>query len=165
MIVMLMGPAASGKTTIGEALSAKMGWQFVDGDLLHPEENIRKMAAGIPLTDVDRQGWLKAVHDLMSDWQAAGQSGVIACSALKRAYREELEVGKLCKVAYLKVSRPVLLSRLEHRHGHYMHANMLDSQLDILEEPEENKGIVTVVDGELPVGEIVSQIIARLELG
>jgi len=152
-----MGPAGSGKTTVGKLLAAQLSWEFADGDDFHPLANIAKMSRGIPLTDEDRLPWLKSIRDAMQQWQAQGKNGVIACSALKRSYRELLGIGangKDVRLVYLKGTCDLLLERLHSRKGHYMKDKMLVSQLADLEEPED----ALTVDVSKSPEEIVSEI-------
>lgn len=163
MILLIMGPAGSGKTTVGELLAAQLSWKFADGDDFHPPANIEKMSQGIPLTDEDRFPWLQSIRDAMLQWQAQGKSGVIACSALKRTYRDLLGIGpnaKNIKLVYLKGSYDLLLERLHSRTGHYMKEQMLASQLADLEEPT---GAITVEISKSPE-QIVSEIRAQLRV-
>src|SRR5215472_18300535 len=105
VIILLMGPAGSGKTSVGELLAAQLSWQFADGDDFHPPANIEKMSRGVPLTDEDRLPWLISIRDTMRQWQMQGKNAVIACSALKRSYRDLLGIGpnsKNVKLVYLK---------------------------------------------------------------
>lgn len=138
MIVLLMGPAGSGKTTVGKLLAAQLSWEFADGDDFHPPANVAKMASGVPLTDEDRLPWLQSIRDAMRQWLAQGRNAVLACSALKRAYRELLGIApnaKEVKLVYLQGTYDLLLERLHSRKGHYMKEQMLASQLADLEEP------------------------------
>jgi gluconokinase len=138
VIVLIMGPAGSGKTTVGKLLAAQLSWEFADGDDFHPPSNIAKMSRGIPLTDEDRLPWLQSIRDAMRQWQAQRKSAVVACSALKRSYRDLLGIGsnaKDIKLIYLKGTYDLLLQRLHSRKGHYMKEQMLASQLADLEEP------------------------------
>ena len=163
MIVLLMGPAGSGKTTVGNLLAAQLSWEFADGDDFHPPANIAKMSRGIPLTDEDRLPWLKSIRDAMEQWQALGKNAVIACSALKRSYRALLGIhpnAKNVKLVYLKGSYDLLLERLHSRKGHYMKEQMLVSQLADLEEPED----VLTIDVSKPPEEIVSEIRKELSV-
>jgi len=133
-----MGPAGSGKTTVGKLLAAQLSWNFADGDDFHPPANIAKMSQGIPLTDEDRLPWLQSIREAMQQWQTQGKSVVVACSALKRSYRGLLGVdsnAKDIKLVYLKGTYDQLLERLHSRAGHYMKEQMLASQLADLEEP------------------------------
>lgn len=159
MILLLMGVAGSGKTTIGGALASRLGWDFADADDYHSAANVRKMASGVPLTDEDRAPWLEALRKLIVSWIEAGRNGVLACSALKQSYRDMLVFGPDVVVVYLKASRGVLDGRLRARHEHYMHVSMLDSQLETLEEPSD----AMVIDAQRGVEEIVGEILKRLE--
>jgi gluconokinase len=138
MVVVLMGVTGAGKTTIGERLASDLGWQFHDADDLHPPENKAKMHAGIPLTDEDRWPWLRAVRGVIEDAIAKGAGAVVACSALKAAYREALASG-LTEVRFVLLQGdPALLAeRLAHRPGHFMNPALLDSQLHTLEWPKD----------------------------
>lgn len=158
-----MGPAGSGKTTVGKLLAAQLSWDFADGDDFHPPANIAKMSQGIPLTDEDRLPWLQSIRDAMLRWQAQGKNAVVACSALKRSYRELLGIGantKDVRLVYLKGSYDLLLERLHSRTGHYMKEQMLVSQLADLEEPAY---ALTIDVSKSPV-EIVSEIRRHLDL-
>lgn len=138
MIVILMGVTGAGKTTVAKQLVALTGWPFAEGDDYHSEANRAKMAAGIPLTDEDRAPWLASLHQVLLDWYQAGESGIMACSALKQAYRETLTAG-LPQTAYnfvlLEATKAVLEQHLQSRHGHFMNPVLLDSQLATLETP------------------------------
>lgn len=158
-----MGPAGSGKTTIGKLLAAQLSWDFADGDDFHPPANIGKMSQGIPLTDEDRLPWLQSIRDAMRQWQARGKSVVVACSTLKRSYRKLLGVGpdvKDIKLVYLKGAYDLLLERLHSRAGHYMKEQMLASQLADLEEP----AYALTIDVSKSPEEIVSEIRKHLDL-
>jgi gluconokinase len=158
MVIVVMGVAGSGKTTIGQMLARALGWRFVEGDDFHPPANVAKMAAGIPLTDADRAPWLAALHQAIAGWIREHQNVVLACSALKRAYRSTLKAGPEEIFVYLRGSPELFARRIEHRRGHYMKANLLPSQFEILEEPED----AITVDAALPEEEIVRQILAKL---
>src|SRR5260370_8901465 len=114
-----MGTTGAGKTTIGTMLGAQLNWQFADADTFHPAANIKKMSHGIPLNDADRAPWLEAMRKAILDWIAAGKSVVLACSALKRAYREQLRPSPEVKIIYLKGDYALFAERLRHRHGHF----------------------------------------------
>jgi gluconokinase len=158
MIVLVMGPTGSGKTTIGSLLAQALGWAFADGDSFHSVTNIQKMSQGIPLNDADRAPWLKAIHDAMVGWVAEGKNVVLACSALKRQYRDELYHGPEVRLVYLKGSYELILHRLEARHGHFARESILASQFAILEEPED----AVVVDVNGSPQEIVAEIRRRI---
>jgi gluconokinase len=136
MIVVLMGVTGSGKTTLGQLLADQLGWTFVEGDTFHPEANVQKMRRGEPLTDADRAPWLRALRARIDELAAAGHSAVVACSALKQAYRDELADGRP-EVVFVHLTAPaaVIRDRLDHRRGHYMPPALLASQLATLEEP------------------------------
>jgi gluconokinase len=136
MVVIVMGVSGAGKTTVGKALAQALGWRFVDADDLHPKSNIAKMAAGVPLTDEDRWPWLQVLRGVMEDALARGESLVMACSALKRAYRKVLEVDpSQVRWVFLNAPHDVLARRLAQRHGHFMPPSLLDTQLAALEVP------------------------------
>jgi gluconokinase len=135
MIVIIMGTTASGKTTIGSLLAKRLGWEFVDADDFHPPANVEKMRHGIPLTDADREPWLKALHDKIVEWIAEVRNVVLACSALKRSYRDELRAGPDVKFVYLKGSYELFSRRVLARKGHFAKQDLLASQFATLEEP------------------------------
>jgi len=153
-----MGVAGSGKTTVGRLLASEMKWPFADADDYHSAANVEKMRNGMPLTDEDRAPWLESLRVLIGSWIAAGEGGVLACSALKQAYRDRLMVGPEVRVVYLKGNQELFRDRLLGRHGHYMKESMLDSQLAALEEP----GDAIAVDAGLPAEEVVGEIRAAL---
>lgn len=140
-----MGVSGSGKSTVGEDIAAAKAWPFIDGDELHPRANVEKMAQGHPLTDEDRVPWLAAIAAAMDVWTREGVDGVVACSALKRAYRDVLR-GNRSDVWFLFLDvDPVLLeARLRRRHGHFMPSTLLPSQLSTLEKPGPDERAVTV---------------------
>ncbi len=146
MILILAGVAGSGKTTVGLLLARSLHWRFEDADSLHPEANVAKMHAGIPLTDEDRAPWLRAVADFMDAQIAAGQSCVLACSALKRASRDLLLSGRpAATMVFLQVGRDVLDRRLAARQGHFFPRGLLASQLETLEPPQPDERVQTVL--------------------
>jgi len=160
-LYVVMGVAGSGKTSIGAALAHALDVEFVDGDDFHSPENIRKMAAGIPLTDDDRSGWLRTLASRLRDAENAGNGVVIACSALKRAYRDVLRGGAGdVRFIYLKGSRELIAQRLASRGGHFMHASMLDSQFAILEEPTPDEDAWVVAITQSPE-QIVANLVTR----
>lgn len=161
MIVIVMGVAGSGKTTIGRLLAESLGWPYCEGDDLHPPANLQKMAAGIPLTDADRLPWLRELRARIERRLAAGENEVIACSALKASYREILTGGHAeVRFVHLTGSPALIRERLAHRTGHFMKATMLDSQLAALEPPAD----AVKVDVARSPEEIVAEIRARLGL-
>ena len=160
-IVVLMGVTGAGKTTVGQQLAAALGWTFVEGDAFHPPANIAKMHRGEPLDDADRAPWLRATRQRIDELVASAQSAVIACSALKRAYREVLARDRPeVTFVYLKASAALIAERLRHRAGHFMPPALLQSQLDTLEEPADG---ITVDAGPRPTT-IVAAIRRRLSL-
>lgn len=156
-----MGVAGSGKTTVGQRLARELGWDFADGDDYHPTANVEKMARGEPLTDADREPWLARLRALVAEWVREGKSGVLACSALKERYRQELTISPEVRIVFLKAEPDLLRERLRHRAGHYMKAGMLDSQLETLEDPED----ALIVDVSSPVEEVVAEIRRGLGTG
>lgn len=161
MIVLLMGPAGSGKTTVGNLLASNLSWEFADADDFHSPANKEKMSRGIGLTDADRIPWLQAIRDAMRQWLAQGQNVVLACSALKRSYRDLLGIHsnvKDVKLVYLKGTYDLLLARLHFRKGHYATEQLLASQLADLEEPAD---AITIDISKSPQ-EIISEIRQRL---
>ena len=165
MIVIVMGVAGSGKTTIGSRLADMLGWSFFDGDDFHPPENIAKMSSGIALTDSDRVPWLQALADLIANLLANDTSAALACSALKSSYRDLLERGAgpntdQIRFIYLKVSPSLAHERLRKREGHFMPEELIASQFETLEEPDD----AIVVNAELSPDEVVAQIRQAIEL-
>jgi gluconokinase len=144
-VILVMGVSGAGKSTVGRALAARLGWPFQEGDDLHPAANIAKMASGAPLTDADRAPWLERIKAWIDQRLALGQSGVVACSALKRAYRDQLVAGRRqVVILYLKADKSLLQPRLRARHGHFMPPALLDSQLETLEAPGEDEDAIVV---------------------
>jgi gluconokinase len=159
MVVILMGVAGSGKTTVGTLLATDLGWPFYEGDDFHPPKNIRKMKRGIPLSDKDRAPWLQALRDVIRRLLAEGRNGVIACSALKGEYRRFLREGQDDVVfVYLKGSYDLISGRLAQRRGHFMGPALLKSQFETLEEPEE----AIIIDASPEPRTIVQTIESRL---
>ena len=162
--IVVMGVAGSGKSTVAALLATMLGYQFQEGDLLHPPENVKKMRSGTPLTDADRTTWLNRVAAKIDSWRANCEGGVISCSALKRSYRDII-IGERKDVAlvYLKGSYDLIHGRLAARHEHFMPVALLDSQFAILEEPAPDEHpIVVDVDGTPPA--IAAEIVKRLGL-
>ena len=153
-----MGVSGSGKTTLGIALAEELGWDFFDADDFHSEENISRMRAGIPLTDSDRAPWLDALNQQLKSILTANRHPVLACSALKEKYRNHLLKGiHGLVIVYLKGSYEMLWSRVQTREGHYMKANMLQSQFDALEEPED--AVMLYID--MPLDRMLDTIFTR----
>jgi gluconokinase len=161
LVVIVMGVSGVGKTTIGTALAAALGWRFLDADDFHPPANIEKMRAGVPLTDADRAPWLEHLRSLISDALARGEDMVLACSALRHAYRERLTVDAARqRWVYLQLSPEQLQQRLLLRKGHYMPVSLLASQLSTLELPAD----ALTVDAAPPPDAVVASIRAGLGL-
>lgn len=158
MTVLLMGVSGSGKSTVGPALAAELNWPFLDADTLHPQANVAKMASGIPLTDADRWPWFDRIVAEMRRYAAAGKNVVIACSALKQAYRDRLASGGSLRVVYLKGDAETIAPRLAGRRGHFMPPSLLASQFVTLEEPDN----AIVVDIKQPVAAQVAAITRAL---
>jgi carbohydrate kinase (thermoresistant glucokinase family) len=161
-ILVVMGVSGSGKSTIAEELSARLGWLFEEGDSLHPESNIAKMHAGIPLTDADRLPWLERVAAWIDGQRAKKQPGIVSCSALKRSYRQII-IGDRPEVrlVYLRGGRNLIAEHLAGRHGHFMPSALLQSQIDTLEEPDPGEDPLTV-DAAAPAEQVADEIIRLL---
>ncbi len=161
-VIVVMGGSGAGKSTVARRVARRLGWDFEEGDALHPTANVAKMAAGVPLTDEDRRPWLEAVASWIDAELDAGRHGVITCSALKRAYRDQLRRPGVMFV-YLDVPRAELQRRLARRRGHFMPASLLDSQLATLEPPTVDEDAVTIGTDALrdDVQRIVTAISAR----
>jgi gluconokinase len=161
--LIVMGVSGSGKSTVGEALAKRLGWRFEDGDKFHPASNVAKMHAGIPLTDDDRWPWLQAIADEIDRGCAAGSPAVIACSALKRSYRDVLVHGRGdVRIVYLRGDQTLIARRLALRKGHFMPPGLLASQFQTLEPPRDDEAVIAVsIDG--PVAAIVDDIVRQLQ--
>lgn len=159
MIVIVMGTTGSGKTTIGTLLAKRLGWEFVDADDFHPQANVEKMKHGIPLTDADRDPWLKALRDKIFEWRDEKRQVVLACSALKQSYRDELRASSEVRFVYLKGGYELFSQRVLARKGHFAKQDLLTSQFATLEEPTD----AIIVDAALPPEQIVSEV--RKQLG
>jgi gluconokinase len=154
--VVVMGVAGSGKSVVGAALAEALGIRFIEGDRLHPPENVARMASGLPLTDTDRQGWLDIIGKEIASAASRGEGAVAACSALKRAYRDRLR--RHCATiafVYLQIDPSTARQRVSGRKGHFMPASLVESQFADLEPPTADEGILTL-DASRPVAELVS---------
>jgi gluconokinase len=160
VIVIIMGTTGAGKTTVGTMLAAQLNWQFADADAFHPPANIEKMSRGIPLNDADRAPWLQALRKVILEWIAVGKNIVLACSALKRAYREVLRASPEVKIIYLKGNFALFAERIRHRHGHFAGEGILAGQFADLEEPAD---AITIDAAQSPEA-IVAEIRNRLAL-
>jgi len=148
-LVVVMGVAGSGKTTVARGIAVSMHWLFAEGDAFHPEVNVEKMRKGVPLTDEDRWPWMDRIGGWLSEQEAEGRSAVVTCSALRRAYRDLLRDGRPhLRFCHINGPQGVIRGRLDHRAGHYMPASLLPSQLATLEplQPDE-PGVVVSGDG------------------
>jgi len=158
MIVIVMGTTGSGKTTIGTLLAKRLGCEFVDADDFHPPANVEKMKHGIPLTDADREPWLKTLHDKIVEWTAEKRNVVLACSALRRSYRDELRASPDVKFVYLKGSYELFSQRVLARKGHFAKQDLLASQFATLEEPTDAITVDATKSPEQMVSEVRRQL-------
>jgi carbohydrate kinase (thermoresistant glucokinase family) len=162
MIVIVAGVSGSGKTTVGALLAGRLGWRFADADDFHPAANVEKMRAGIPLTDDDRWPWLRAIAAWMDERIARGESAVVACSALKRSYRDLLLGGRPdAQMVLLAPDREMLARRLAARHGHFFPEQLLGTQFAALEPPEPEEHVLILIptgDPQATVEEIIALV-------
>ncbi|KRR08992.1 gluconate kinase [Bradyrhizobium jicamae] len=159
-----MGVSGSGKSTIADHLAKRLGWRYEDGDRFHPPANVAKMSAGHPLTDEDRWPWLKAIADEIDRLAASGERAVIACSALKRAYRDILVHGREdVRIVFLQGTQELIAERLAARKGHFMPPGLLTSQFRTLEPPETDERPIKV-SIDAPVEAILDDIVSQLNL-
>jgi gluconokinase len=163
VIVIVFGVSGAGKTTIGKLLAEQLGWRFYEADDFHPSANIEKMRNGRPLTDEDRSPWLERLREQITRSLAAKENAVLACSALKRAYRERLRVSAEVKFVFLRADYALVENQLHRRRGHFMNPSLLKSQFDDLEEPQPDENVLTIKLGRTPE-EIVETIKAKLNL-
>ena len=161
MTIIIMGVTGSGKTTVGILLAQQLGWTFADADDFHTPANKEKMSKGIALSDADRGPWLEAIHDATARWQSAGQNAVVACSALKQAYRDLLSENVDVKFVYLRGTAELIIERLGHRKGHYAKVNLVASQFAALEEPKDSYVVDIAGSPETIVAEIRRQLNLR----
>ena len=166
MVIVVMGVSGSGKTAVGEALAARLGWAFEDADDFHPAANVDKMRRGVPLTDQDRTPWIRSLARAVQEWSAEGRDVVLACSALRKWYRDALRAGVRdgggIRFVYLKGGYEEIDRRLRARVGHFMPESLLKSQFDTLEEPDSSEALVVGIGP--PVAAIVDSIVAGLHL-
>lgn len=161
-IIVVMGVSGCGKTTIAEAVASQANWLHMDADALHPQSNIDKMGAGVPLTDEDRFPWLERIRHELDATVAAGNSVVLACSALKRAYRDVLRASAApMRFVHLRASKEELLDRVAARGAHFFPASLLDSQFAALEEPAADEDCVTLPATD-PVASITADVLAAV---
>jgi gluconokinase len=163
VIVIVFGVSGAGKTTIGKLLAEELGWQFYEADDFHPRANIEKMRSGRPLTDEDRWPWLERLREQITRSLASREDAVLACSALKRAYREGLRVNEDVKFVFLRGDYALVENQLRRRRGHFMNPALLQSQFADLEEPRPDEDVITIDLGRSPQ-ELVDEIKAKLNL-
>lgn len=163
MVAIVCGVAGAGKTTVGKLLAQKLGWQFYDADNFHSAANVEKMKNGIPLTDEDRQPWLDRLRQVIEQCLAASANSILACSALKKRYRDRLRVNEEVKFVFLRASRARISEQLQQRHGHFMNPALLDTQFKDLEEPKPEEN-VCVVDVEGTARDVVELIKTKMQL-
>jgi gluconokinase len=154
VIIVMMGVAGAGKTAVGRALADALHWPFFDADDFHPPENIARMRGGVPLSDAHREPWLAELRALLQHVQAERANAVLACSALKAAFREQLRAGLDVRYAYLQASADLIAHRLRAREGHFMPPELLESQFATLDEPED----ALALDASAPPDTLVAQI-------
>ena len=163
VVAVVMGVSGSGKTTVSALLAAALGCQFEEGDDLHSHENVEKMQSGTPLTDADRLPWLRKIAEEIDNWRGRGESGVLACSALKRSYRDIIIGGRPdVMLVYLKGSHDLVRLRMAARHEHFMPLARLDSQFAVLQEPTPDEHPI-IVDVRNRPTEIAAEILQQLE--
>lgn len=160
-VFVIMGVAGSGKTTVGNALAARLQCPFYDGDDFHPPANVAKMATGVPLDDADREPWLASLAALIQRHLQQDQSAVLACSALKRRYRDLLRINEKVKFIFLEGDFDLIMRRIANRQDHYMRPEMLRSQFEALEPPDSDEALLASIDG--PVDTIVADILQQLD--
>lgn len=164
LVIVVMGVSGSGKTTVGELLGARLGWPYADADVFHPAANVEKMRAGVPLDDTDRAPWLGRIAAWIEDRLAAGEPGVVSCSALRRRYRDELVVRPdRVRLVYLHGDHALIKARMEARSGHFFGAGMLESQFRTLEPPEPDENALWVSVDNTP-DDAVQAIVTGLGL-
>jgi gluconokinase len=162
-MIIIFGVSGAGKTTVGKLLVQELGWQFLEADDFHPAANIEKMRSGRPLTDEDRWPWLDRLREQIERLLSAGENAVLACSALKRAYRDRLRVSDEVNFVFLRGDYALVEKQLRSRRGHFMNAALLQSQFDDLQEPQADEHALIVALGRAPE-EIVEEIEAKLHL-
>ncbi|HET9172319.1 MAG TPA: gluconokinase [Actinospica sp.] len=163
-VLLVCGVSGSGKTTIGTGLAQRLGWAYAEADAFHPTVNVEKMASGVPLTDEDRVPWLKAIGGFIDEATELGRSAVVTCSALKRAYRDELRSGRPnVRFVFLDAPHDVVSARLARRAGHFFPAELLASQYRDLEAPAPEENILDVpISAADTANEVVARILALL---
>lgn len=162
MIIIVYGVTGAGKTTIGRLLAERLGWRFYDADQFHSPGNLDKLRRGVALADDDRGPWLKSLRAAIDGWLEQGENAVLACSALKREYRQFLKISPEVRFIYLRGTYDLIEERLRTRRGHFMNADLLQSQFDTLQEPAAGEAVV--VDCEKNPRDTVEQIRRELEI-
>jgi gluconokinase len=162
-MIVIFGVSGVGKTTVGKLLARELGWRFLEADDFHPASNLEKMRSGHPLTDKDRWPWLEQLRQQIERSLSAGENAVLACSALKRSYRDHLRISDEVNFVFLRGDYALVEKQLRSRHGHFMNAKLLQSQFDDLEEPQPDENVLTVELGPTPE-KIVDRIEAELNL-
>jgi gluconokinase len=163
MVVIIFGVSGAGKTTIGELLAQELGWQFYEADDFHPRANIEKMREGVPVTDQDRWPWLESLRELVNRCIAAEEDAVLACSALKKAYRRYLRANAEVKLVFLRGEYGLIANQLRHRRAHFMNPALLQSQFADLEEPQATEGSIVIELGRGPL-KLVQEIKRKLRI-
>ncbi|WP_442579723.1 gluconokinase [Mesorhizobium sp. ASY16-5R] len=159
--IVVMGVAGCGKTVVGEVIAARLGWHFIEGDRLHPPENIAHMSSGRPLTDALREGWLDAIGASIAETLAGGHGAVAACSALKRKYRDRLRTFQPdILFVHLSIDRETAWQRVSSRKHHFMPASLVESQFAALEPPQDDEDAISL-DGSEPVDSLAEQAVIQ----
>jgi len=159
MIFIIMGVSGSGKSTVGKSVSKELGWKFYEGDEYHPVENVQKMKNGIPLNDEDRLPWLHSLRKIIVDTIEEQENIIISCSALKESYRNILKVNKQVEFIYLKGNFDLIRERMEKRTDHFFKPELLKSQFETLEEPQE----AIEIDISVPAGSTIKDVVNRIK--
>jgi gluconokinase len=163
VVIIIFGVSGAGKTTVGKLLGREFGWHFYEADDFHSPANVEKMRHGVPLTDEDRRPWLENLRELIKRCVAASENAVLACSALKRAYRKHLRVNPEVKLVFLRGDYALISEHLRHRRGHFMNPALLRSQFEALEEPGPDEDVTTIDLGR-PPRDLVDEIKTKLHL-
>jgi len=162
-MIIIFRVSGVGKMTVGKLLARELGWRFIDADDFHPSGNFEKMRSGLPLTDKDRWPWLERLRQQIERSLSTGENAILACSALKRAYRDRLRVSDEVKFVFLRGDYALVEKQLRSRRGHFMNTTLLQSQFDDLEQPQSDENVLTIELGRTPE-EIVERIEAKLNL-